>query len=205
MISDAQINDILQQTARDYPRAWGKAHHQGDPEAWDWITLACKRLYDASAGTVRGNWRRGVPNDLSMDGVSVLLEDGQWYFADVIVGAGGPNPQIGYRRPGAEALLRNSAGQYVGEAGTADPRALRTHHDYSGLIPPPTPTPASTVTCNYQPTPPVDLSAISARLDAIMNALAEVKAEAAEATKAARFAETAATEARLAVSAIPRP
>jgi hypothetical protein len=209
MISDAQINEILQQTANDYPRAWSKAHHQGDAEAWDWITLACRRLYEASGGAVRGNWRRGVQGDLSMDGVSVCLEDGQWYFADVIVGAGGPNPQIGYRRPGPDGLLRNSAGQYIGEAGAADPRTLRTHFNYDTtpipVAPPSHPPLAPAFQCQFQPAAALDLSGLQAKLDAIMQALAEVRAEAAEATKAARFAETAATEARLAVGAIPKP
>jgi hypothetical protein len=214
MISDEQINEILRQTARDFPRAWSKAHHQGDPEAWDFITLASQRLFAASGGRVRANWRRGVVNDLSMDGISVQLEDGQWYFADVIAGAGGPNPQVSYRRPGPDALLRNAAGQYIGEAGAADPRALRTHFDYgaqapaSGSAPPPPPAdpPAGiSLKCNFQPAPVVDLSAISAKLDSILQALAEVRAEVAEATKAARFAETAATEARLAVEALPKP
>src|SRR5262245_5223109 len=129
VLSESQINDSLHQTANDYPRAWQHAHVENDPERYDYIVLAVQALY-AMDSTCRGNWRRGVEGDLSMDGISVCI-DGQWRFADVIGGAGGPNPTISYHTPGSDAALKNSSGKYIGEAGAPTPDEMgTTEYDY---------------------------------------------------------------------------
>lgn len=137
------ILSILRLTADRYPRAWQHAHHDHDVERYDFIILAGKRLYAESNGTVGLNWRRAMIGDLSMDGITVQLADGKYYFADVISGAGGPNPQLVYQTPGPEALLRDAAGVYAPH-GFADPRPMKTAHDYGGgPVEPPAPvTPA---------------------------------------------------------------
>jgi hypothetical protein len=50
-----------------------------------------------------------------MDGLSVENpSDGRYYFADVIAGAGGPNPTLWYEHPFHDgALLRNDSGNYA--------------------------------------------------------------------------------------------
>lgn len=128
-MTEARINDILHETAHRFPRAWSKAHREGDPERWDYIILSVNELYREDR-TVRGNWRRGVQGDLSMDGLSVLI-DGQWRFADVIGGAGGSNPQIGYRTPGPESALRDGSGRYIGEAGAPTPMQIQQHKGWT--------------------------------------------------------------------------
>lgn len=128
-MTDARINEILQDTAHRFPRAWQHAHREGDPERWDYMILAVNTLY-AEDRTVRGNWRRGVEGDLSMDGISVLV-DGEWRFADVIGGAGGPNPSIGYRTPGPESALRDGSGRYIGEAGAPTPMQIQQHKGWT--------------------------------------------------------------------------
>lgn len=180
------ILEILEQTARDYPRAWSKAHKKDDPERWDFIKLAVQRLYSAEdqiERNVRGNWRRGTRGDLSMDGISVFV-DGQWRFADVITGAGGPDPRIGYRTPGPEASLKNSAGQYIGEAGAPTPAEILqyhgpTHYDYSGTQEhePPPPPPPPTVTCNFQPAPAVDFGPLRQEQQATYAVVAAIQDE----------------------------
>lgn len=156
MINEQQINALLHTTATNYPRAWQHAHHEGDPERYDFIIIAGKYLSMASGGDIGCNWRRGVQGDLSMDGISVLI-DGQWRFADVIGGAGGSNPTIGYRTPGPEAALRNSSGAYIGIAGVADPVPLKTHYPYGAPqpvdpnpAPPPPPPPPTVVIPSYE-------------------------------------------------------
>jgi hypothetical protein len=200
------IARILHETKDAYPRAWDHAHHDGDPERYDWIILATKRLWVESGGTVGGNWRRGVHGDLSMDGISVLVGD-QWRFADVIVGAGGSNPRIVYGTPGPEAALRNSAGEYVGAAGVADPSGLRTHFDYalptgpsggnnnsgSGL-----PVPVLTA-CSFAAT---DLAGVYQLLQTIAAALAEMKVDAKAASVNAQDAADSASDAAVDAAAI---
>jgi hypothetical protein len=139
----AQISAILEQTARDCTRQWGNAHREGHPERYDYIIEAVKRLYLASGGTVGGNWRRVVIGDLSMDGLTIDMREPngtiQRYFADVIAGAGGPNPRLVFNVTG---LLRDSAGRYAPE-GFAAPNHPRF--------------PAAVVGCGGTPTiPPID-------------------------------------------------
>jgi hypothetical protein len=130
-LSPGEILSILQSTVANYPRAWQHSHHSGDPERYDWIILASRALYQASGGTIGANWRRAVPGDLSMDGLSVENPaDGRYYFADIIFGAGGPNPQVTYSPPFYDAaLLRNDSGRYAPE-GFANPLTLKTYINY---------------------------------------------------------------------------
>jgi hypothetical protein len=113
-LSAGEILSHLQATRNNYPNAFFNAH-RGGPESWDFIILACRRLYSASGGTVGCNFRRAVINDVSMDGLSVENpSDGRYYFADVIAGAGGPNPTLWYEHPFHDgALLRNDSGNYA--------------------------------------------------------------------------------------------
>lgn len=119
-----QIKAILENLTREFPLDWSLAHRDGDPRRWNFIIRAIARLESASNGTVLGNWRRAVPGDLSMDGVSFLGQDWRWYFADVIGGAGGPNPTITFNVTGD---LRNSRGEYVGRTGAASILDLQAH------------------------------------------------------------------------------
>jgi hypothetical protein len=134
-LSAGEIISVLTQVRNAFPRAWSRAHHHGDPERYDFIILACRALYQRSGGTIGCNWRRAVVGDLSMDGLSVENPaDGRYYFADVIAGAGGPNPSIIYSPPFHEgALLRDSSGRYAPH-GFANPMsghpALRTFVNY---------------------------------------------------------------------------
>jgi hypothetical protein len=135
-LTESHINDILHRVKDAYPRAWGNAHHEGHPERYDWNILAGKALQaeNVKAGgtpdAIGCNWRRADVGDLSMDGLSVMGPDGRYYFADIIVGAGGPNARPNYRTPFNDAsLLRDRAGQYAPH-GFADPSKLNTHFQY---------------------------------------------------------------------------
>jgi len=129
-LSQGEILAILNQTRADFPRAFQTAHTHS-AERYDFIILATRRLFLASGGTVGGNWRRAAVGDLSMDGLSVENPaDGRYYFADVIFGAGGPNPGISYAPPfHSGALLRDVSGNYAPH-GFANPMTLRTHVNY---------------------------------------------------------------------------
>ena len=98
-----------------FPRAFALAH-TGSGERYDFIILACRRLYQASGGTVACNFRRAAIGDLSMDGLSVENPaNGRFYFADIISGAGGSNPILYYDgHPFHDgALLRDRSGRYA--------------------------------------------------------------------------------------------
>jgi hypothetical protein len=184
------VQRSLEDTQRLYPQAWAHAHRDGDPARWDFIILAVRRLWAESAGTVGGNWRRGVHGDLSMDGLSVLGGDGQWRFADIIVGAGGDNPRLSYHEPsGDDSLLRNSAGHYVGIDGVAKPENLpATHLTYDAPSGPSGGNNNSgsglpvTTTCNFQQP---DFGGLIAAIMALSQELVSVKADAKQAASAA--------------------
>lgn len=129
-LSREEILAILHQTRADFPRAFQTAHTHSS-ERYDFIILATRRLIMASGGTVGGNWRRAAVGDLSMDGLSVENPaDGRYYFADVIFGAGGPNPGITYTPPFHDgALLRDGSGRYAPQ-GFANTMNLKTHFNY---------------------------------------------------------------------------
>jgi hypothetical protein len=131
-LSPGEIVGIMNQVAAAYPRAFRLAHSH-TAERYDFIILACRALFQAGGGTVGCNWRRAVVGDLSMDGITVEKPDGRFYFADMIMGAGGSNPRIAYSELG---LLFNAHGQYA-PWGFANPfgvpgsyPALRTHINY---------------------------------------------------------------------------
>lgn len=131
-LSEAEISGTLEAVKRDYPRAWQHCHHEGDPERYDYIILAGRKLYPQGGGTVGCNWKRANVGDLSMDGLTVESpSNGRYYFDDVISGAGGSNPSISYQHPyHSEAnLLRDAQGNYAPQ-GFANPMELKTHFDY---------------------------------------------------------------------------
>jgi hypothetical protein len=147
VFSKDRILAILETTKSDCQRQWSTAHRDGSDERWDFIIEAVKRLDAASRredgkGTVVGNWRRAVIGDLSMDGLSILMREPngteQWYFADVIVGAGGSNPRLTINVTG---MLRDSAGRYAPQ-GVARPDHPRFQ--------------AAVVGCGTNTLPPVD-------------------------------------------------
>ena len=122
----------VEATKNDYPRAWSKCHVAGDPEAWDFIILLCKRLYaiDPLFGL---NGKRGNPDDMSWDAVN-------WRGSatdppnviDVVAGAGGSNPQPSWQ-------VTNTTGAWI------DPRTKNTYYNYGtggGNPPKPIPPPA---------------------------------------------------------------
>jgi hypothetical protein len=169
VFSKDRIMAILETTQRDCQRQWSMAHGPTD-ERWDFIIEAVRRLDAASRredgkGTVVGNWRRAVIGDLSMDGLSILMREPngteQWYFADVIVGAGGSNPRLTYNVIG---MLRDSAGQYAphGVARPDHPRfqapvvgcGTNTLPGQPGQPPPSPPPPPVCPVCPPTPTKP---------------------------------------------------
>jgi hypothetical protein len=129
-LSQAEILGILNQVRAEFPRAFQTAHTNSS-EKYDYIILATRRLIVASGGTVGGNWRRASVGDLSMDGLSVENPaDGQYYFADVISGAGGCCPSITYTPPfHSGALLRDGSGRYAPH-GFANTMGLKTFVNY---------------------------------------------------------------------------
>ena len=131
-LSQADILGILNQVRAEFPRAFQTAHTNSS-EKYHYIILATRRLFEASGGTVGGNWRRAAVGDLSMDGISVENPaDGRYYFADVIGGAGGSNPMIQYDPPFHDgALLRDPSGRYAPH-GFVNPMAfnLKTFVNY---------------------------------------------------------------------------
>jgi hypothetical protein len=164
------IAGILHQTAAACPRAWSKAHAEGDPERYDFIIEAVKRLYEASGGSVGGNWRRGDVGDLSMDGITVLASDGRYYFADVIGGAGGNNPTIGFRFDPAN-LLRDRAGNYAPH-GFVKASDLPRPAVACGTAPNPNPGPTPNPNPAPTPQPPaVDLGPLVSKLAALEAAI----------------------------------
>jgi hypothetical protein len=112
-----QILAVLHDVARGCPRAWERAHVQGDPERLDFIIYAVRQLDAVSDGKVGGNWRRADVGDLSADGLSYVATDGRVYFADVIARAkehvDSPwTPEIAFQSD-ANSLLRDRAGNYA--------------------------------------------------------------------------------------------
>ena len=121
-LSPGEIASNLFAVQREFPRAFQLAH-TGSGERYDFIILACRRLYQVSGGTVACNFRRALIGDLSMDGLSVQNQnDGRWYFADVISGAGGSNPILYYDNHPFHrgALLEDPSGRYAPH-GAANP------------------------------------------------------------------------------------
>jgi hypothetical protein len=98
MIPDYKAD--VEAAAAKYPEDWRHAHKDGDPRRWDWIRLFAFDLHkkDPRVGL---NGKRGNPNDLSMDAINYLDDDGpgrtpeglRCWVVDVIGGAGGPNPK----------------------------------------------------------------------------------------------------------------
>jgi hypothetical protein len=165
-LSEDEIRNSLQSVWNAFPQAREHAHHQGHPAAWDFNILAGKLVQaeNVKAGgspeAIGCNWRRAVVGDLSMDGLSVLNPaDGRYYFKDIVVGAGGPNPRIEYRHPFTDdRLLRDASGAYAPH-GYADPRKLTTHFQYDAApVPPPVepPPPVITPPAPVPVPPPVD-------------------------------------------------
>lgn len=189
MTPDA-ILSIANNVATVYPRAWGKAHREGDPEAWDYIILVGRALVRAfGADRVGCNWKRAQVSDyslegsrrtLSMDAISWQADDGTWMATDIIIGAGGHDPKLAW---GTTGDIRDSGGQYVGAQGVADPYKLQTYFVYDTQpVPPPNPPvpnppqlPPSV--CKF--TPP-NFDDLRAALAAILNKQAELSRDMAD-------------------------
>jgi hypothetical protein len=88
--------------ASRYPDAWRHAH-TGDASTEEFIRLLARDLHaiDPRCGL---NGKRGNPNDISDDVIAIrgegsavdVVNGGPMEIIDVIVGAGGPNPQPGW-------------------------------------------------------------------------------------------------------------
>lgn len=155
--SVSEIVHILNVVKAERPDDWDHAHRKGHPKRYNYIIHAGTRLYEVSGGTVGLNWRRAVEGDLSMDGISIEGEDGLRYFADVISGAGGPNPSI----PSAirltdRDLLRDPAGNYAPH-GFASPADLIKHgiRPVGSEAPQPAPSPEPEPPHVCPPCPPI--------------------------------------------------
>lgn len=115
---------VIEDTRNKYPRAWDHCHHEGDPEAWDFIILAAREMsvHDNNSNVWGMNAKRGNMGDPSMDVIYAIDHNGTDGVFDVIGGAGGSNPQPSwnYLGPG-----ENSTSGYI------DPWTQNTHYDYS--------------------------------------------------------------------------
>jgi hypothetical protein len=139
---------LVADAAARYPDAWRHAHTNG-PRTEEFIRLLARDLHaiDPNVGL---NGKRGNPDDISDDALAVFHPEGdvidrsgrRMAIVDVIVGAGGPNPQPGWASVGGP-----SPGAWV------QPEAVN--------VPTPQPTP--------QPTPTPPAIDYSARLEAIQS------------------------------------
>lgn len=127
--------------AERYPTEWRAAHRDG-PNTEAFIRLLARDLHaiDPRCGL---NGKRGNPNDISDDVIAIrgegsavdVVNGGPMEIIDVIVGAGGPNPQPAW----------NVAPGGAGDRGTwVKPEGVPTP------VPTPTPVPVPQ-TCQFQP------------------------------------------------------
>lgn len=110
---------IIEQTKKDYPRAWQHCHIAGDPEAWDFIILAGRRVYDENE-LFGLNGKRGNPaaDQLSWDALNWQGDpDDPENVIDCVAGAGGPNPSVTWQ-------ITNSTGYWH------NPYSFSTYYNY---------------------------------------------------------------------------
>lgn len=160
---------ILEETRDACPRAWRNAHRRDTGEQFDFVIEAVKRLYAASGGTVGGNWRVGRVGDLSMDGITVEATDGRYYFSDIIIAAGTDDARLTFGISEG-TLLRDGAGNYIGELGFVPAHALPAPRVPCAAAPPP---PPSEPPPPPPPPPSVNLTPV---LDAIAQLRLQVEA-----------------------------
>lgn len=120
-------------TKNKYPRAWSKCHHDGDPEAWDFIILTAQAINKVDP-LIGLNGKRGDPNNWSWDALNWRGDsDDPPNVIDCVAGAGGSNPSPTWQ-------VTNTTGAFVSPVG------VKTVYDYGtggggGGTPTPTPTP----------------------------------------------------------------
>lgn len=118
MLSEQKVKEIAEQVRASFPRAWGNCHKEGSPETDDYIILTCKELNKLD-NKVGCNGKRGT-DELSHD---AIWNDGR--IVDIVIGAGGANPSVGYNDVTEESTV---GGVLMGKF--IDPVPLRTHFDY---------------------------------------------------------------------------
>lgn len=124
MLGQDIVMRVAEEIKNKYQRAWEHAHHHGDPETADFIILVCKKL-NLLDSTVGCNGKRAT-DDLSWD---AIWNDGR--VVDIIIGAGGTNPTVGYND-----VTSFGPGKFI------NPVPLRTAFPYNEgpTIPVPVPT-----------------------------------------------------------------
>lgn len=122
-------SSTVEQVKNSFPRAWDHCHHEGDPEAWDFILLVAQAIYeqDQRFGL---NGKRGNPDDMSWDALNWIGDsDDPADVIDVVGAAGGPSPYVTWQET-------NTTGAFI------NPMSKGTYYNYTGEeVPPPQPTP----------------------------------------------------------------
>lgn len=119
MLSEQKVKNVAESIKSQYPRAWSHCHIEGDPETDDFIILVCKEL-NILDRTVGCNGKRRT-DEKSHD---AIWNDGR--IVDIVNGAGGSNPSIGYN----DVTLDSTVGGVV-MGKFIDPIPLRTHFPYT--------------------------------------------------------------------------
>jgi hypothetical protein len=147
-VSIPNLYSVIDQTRKDYPRAWEHCHHAGDPEAHDFIILAGRRCYDIdhSFGL---NGKRGT-NDLSWDALNYAAPTN---VIDVVAGAGGSNPQPAWQ-------VTNTTGKWF------NPYQFNTYYRYESQ---------PTTSTEPEPTTSVDAGLTPADVQAMIDATLAVE------------------------------
>jgi hypothetical protein len=121
--------DIVQRAKDTYPRAWSRAHHDGNPERLDFNILCGRMLFDANPNFGLNGKRGG--NDLSADAINWKVP-GEENVIDIIGSAGSPDASVQWN-------ITNTTGKWF------NPYNFATHFDYGeNPVPVPTPTPPPT-------------------------------------------------------------
>lgn len=164
---------IVEQLARDYPQEWRKAHNPsgGGPETEAFIRRLAYVLHTTVDARFGLNGKRGNYNDISDDVVNWIGEGvgsdpktgSPVTVIDVIVGAGGANPQ-----PSWQMLNNPAEPSHRGPGGWVKPEPVGDSSSGGGGTPLPAP----------PSTPPApDLTPVLARLDALIAAMSALKAK----------------------------
>lgn len=159
--------DIIQRLANEHPEEWRKAHNPsgGGPETEAFIRRVAWVLHSTVDARFGLNGKRGVYSDISDDVVNWIGEGPGHDPAtgkpvtviDVIAGAGGPNPKVYWGVIDAP-----------GPGGWVKPEPVGGSGSGGGGTPLPAPP---------QPVPGPDLSSVTRRLDALVQATAALKAQ----------------------------
>jgi hypothetical protein len=157
--------DIIERLAREYPAEWRKAHNPsgGGPETEAFIRRVAWVLHSTVDQRFGLNGKRGNYNDISDDVVNWFGEGpgtdpktgSPVTVIDVIAGAGGPDPKVYW------GIIDSP-----GPGGWVKPEPVGGSSSGGGGTPLPAPPP---------PPPAPDLTAITKRLDALVEAVAMLK------------------------------